>query len=440
MHISLSLLLVTSILSVARAASVSNQTLAALNYEKSTWATGSVLTDPFYQVPSDSGSATPGTLLKVENNLNTSLFTLPPSTALSRIVYQSQNFNGTNTPASAFVLWPYSPRSSADGYQLVSWVHGTSGFYPNCAPSHLRNLWQHFLAPFQLAHRGYVVVGPDYAGMGVGKDAAGKPIVHQYLAQPAGANDVFYSVQAAQQAFPSLSKNFVVAGHSQGAGITWNAAQRQALQLVKGYLGAVALAPVTEFLLEPESFAQALGALSTLSMASIYPGFNASQILSAAGQQLFTTIAQLGGCLATLETLYTPEPFLQPNWRSNPYVQAFAKTTGNGNRPISGPLLIMQGTADEALDFNTTVTVVNQTAALFPDSQIEFVQMPGVSHNGAMTSLQHVWLDWIADRFAGVELPKGLQTRTAQPAQLTGAYQFELDLYIGLANESYEAP
>lgn len=439
MRFSLPLLTAVAI-SAARAASVSNATLAALNYEKSTWATGSVLTDPFYQAPSDSSSAAPGTLLKIQKNVNTTVFTLPPGTALSRIVYQSKNFNGTNVPASAFILWPYSPRSSSDGYQVVAWAHGTSGFLPECAPSHLRNLWQQFLAPFQLAERGYVVVGPDYAGMGVSKDADGTPIVHQYLAQPANANDIFYAVEAAQQAFSSLSTNFVVAGHSQGAGVVWNAAQRQVQQPVKGYLGAVALAPVTQLLLEPENIAEGLGLLSTLSLTSIFPDFNASQVLSRFGQQVFATIDQLGGCLATLETLYSPNPFLQPNWRSNPYVQAFANMTGNGGRPVSGPLLVVQGTADEALSFNTTATVVNQTAAMFPDAQIEFVQVPGVSHNGAMTSVQWLWMDWIADRFAGVKQPRGLKTRTMQAAQPIGAYQFELNWFVGLANESFEAP
>lgn len=72
----------------------------------------------------------------------------------------------------------------------------------------------------------YVVVAADYAGLGVGKDALGKPTVHEYLASSSHAHDVFYSVQAAQTSFPELSKHFVIIGHSQGGGVAWAAAQR----------------------------------------------------------------------------------------------------------------------------------------------------------------------------------------------------------------------
>lgn len=71
-------------------------------------------------------------------------------------------------------------------------------------------------------------MAPDYAGLGVHKDATGEPITHQYLACPSHVNDIFYGVKAAQQAFPELSQNFVVIGHSQGGGAAWAVAQRQA--------------------------------------------------------------------------------------------------------------------------------------------------------------------------------------------------------------------
>lgn len=71
-----------------------------------------------------------------------------------------------------------------------------------------------------------MVVATDYAGLGVGLDEKGDKILHEYLASPAAANEVVYSVQAARQAFPELSKDFVVMGHSQGGGAAWAVAQR----------------------------------------------------------------------------------------------------------------------------------------------------------------------------------------------------------------------
>lgn len=52
-------------------------------------------------------------------------------------------------------------------------------------------------------------------------------------------------MQAAQSAFKVLSKQFVITGHFQGGGAPWEAAQRQFLMPVDGYMGSVAGSPVT---------------------------------------------------------------------------------------------------------------------------------------------------------------------------------------------------
>ena len=122
----------------------------------------------------------------------------------------------------------------------------------NPAPSNYATLSQHFLAPFQLAAQGYVVVGPDYTGIGVHKHASGEPIVHEYLASPAHANHIVYAVQAAQKNFPELSQDLVAIGHSQGGGAACATAQRQVDKPVPGYLGGVAILPMTTILDQPE--------------------------------------------------------------------------------------------------------------------------------------------------------------------------------------------
>lgn len=135
----------------------------AIQFERSNWATGSVHRDPFYEVLSESATQPPGSPLKVEEYTNTSLYTLPPNVALSRILFQSETFNGSAVPASAYILWPWMPRRDPQTgkYAVVGWAHGTSGVYGECAPSHIRNLWYQYSAPYILALQGYVVVGPD---------------------------------------------------------------------------------------------------------------------------------------------------------------------------------------------------------------------------------------------------------------------------------------
>ncbi|KAL8886214.1 MAG: hypothetical protein Q9215_006050 [Flavoplaca cf. flavocitrina] len=156
-------------------------------------------------------------------------------------------------------------------------THRTAGVHENCAPSNTKTLWQNWLAPFPLALHCYVTFAPDYAGLGVGRTADGNKTIHQYMANPAQANDIVFGVQAAQQAFLKLSSNFVVLGHSQGGGAAWAVAQRQAQNPVKGYLGAVAASPITNILELPTSshnLAPVLSIFATPTMQQLFPDFD----------------------------------------------------------------------------------------------------------------------------------------------------------------------
>lgn len=139
----------------------------AIQFERTNWAGGSVYADPFYQAAPNSSHLPPGSLLTLEDITNTSLYTLPPNVALSRITFQSEDLNGTRTPASAYILWPWMARGDPKvpgKYAVVGWAHGTSGGFGECAPSHIRNLWYQYSGPYIAALQGYVVVAPDYAG------------------------------------------------------------------------------------------------------------------------------------------------------------------------------------------------------------------------------------------------------------------------------------
>ena len=185
----------------------------AVDFERSNWATGSVLDDPFYIIPSNASGALPGSILKVQQDANATDFTLPPQVAISRFIFQTEDLNGTCVPNSAFVLWPWMPRrfDNVSGVPVIVWGHGTSGISVEAGPSHMQDLWYQYASPFTLALQGYAVIAPDFAGLGINKTAGGEFIPHQWGANPAGANDMFYAVQAAQQAWPTeLSEEFVI--------------------------------------------------------------------------------------------------------------------------------------------------------------------------------------------------------------------------------------
>lgn len=414
---------------------------AAWNFEQSTWATGSVTSDQFYTVPPTSLSALPGTLLKVDEAPDTAKFTLPPSTALSRILYQTRTLNGKAVPASAFVLWPYSPRRQPDGsIPVVSWAHGTSGLFGDQGPSHLKGLSFQFGAPYTLALQGYVVVGADYAGLGANRTAEGQTVPHEFLANPAHANDLFYSVQAAQAAFPPLSKQFVILGHSQGGGAAWAAAQRQAVERVEGYLGAVAASPVTN-LFELPADGPLFGILTTFvvyALQYLYPEFDYRDILTEQAAMRWELYLQLKAGDGVGFSVLLGIDLLKPDYAQNPYLRDFVSKTSNGDKAIAGPLLVLQGLADVNIDARTTTRAVQATCKAFPRSALQYQTWEGVTHNPIMFAAQQVWLQWIADRFAGLPVGSGCQERKHRPFLPQQRYQEDANWIVEEETEIYK--
>lgn len=326
----------------------------AVDFERSNWATGSVLDDPIYCLPDNASSAIPGDVLKVEQQTNATKFTIPPNIAISRFMYQTETFNGSSIPATAFVLWPWMPRhfDNVSGIPTVAWAHGTSGLHSECAPSHLQNLWYQYSAPFTLALQGYAVVGVDYAGLGINKTADGTAITHQWGAHQAGANDIFYAIEAAQKAWPSeLSPEFAVMGHSQGGGVAWASAQRQLQKPVPGYLGSVAGSPTTDFSafvsIPAQYIAPQLGWLAP-TVGSIFPDFQLGDWLSPAGLQAQQLYRDLGGCQSVDTEAFGEQGvnYANPEWNETWYASAFNQLISVDGKPFAGPLLVLQGTAD----------------------------------------------------------------------------------------------
>lgn len=482
-------------------ASVVPDVLIAVDFERSNWAGNSARLDPFYttlppatNANTSSGSGVSykeaGIPLKVQNKVETTLYTLPPGVALSRLLYTTRNQNGTILPASAYVLWPWSVSSNfkssskskkRSSFPIVAWGHGTSGWSAECGPSHIRNLWYQFGAPFTLALQGYVVVAPDYAGLGVEKNIDGEFIPHQYASVDAAGSDLLYAVRAARKAWKAElgSSSFVVMGHSQGGGAAWGAAKLLATpsskmmaaeDLSDGYLGAIAGSPAVNY--SPLMLSGAAPDTQTspvitflltaigFGMPSIFPSFRLSYWLTAKGVARANLLQRLQGCLSTAIQLYSTDEtdLLRPDWKNSTdeqgrgvawYLAAFLNaTTITGREKIKGPLLVLQGTVDptvpEAL-VSATVNASCAVAAAARDTTIDYVRFKDVSHTPVMYVAQQVWLDWLADRFAGVEARKGCRYENLEPVLTSsageeggpGAYQKEIGYYFQWPAYSY---
>ncbi|VUC30433.1 unnamed protein product [Clonostachys rosea] len=368
-----------------------------IRFEQTNWATGSVINDPFYMdLPANATTAPAGSLLKLEAFTNTSTYTIAPSLALSRSIYQSKTLNGTIVPVSAYILWPYHALGGAKAAPLVSWGHGTAG-----------------LVAESLA--GYAVVATDYAGLGVPFYPYGSRITHQYVASPAGGNDILYAAQAARSAFPDqLTEEFVVYEHSQGGGTAWAAAQQQIELQIPGYLGTIAGSPVTNTTMLVKTTGQALAMI-------IWPDMNIAEMLTTRGQALLTLVEEIQGCSVAVNTALSgtleadptaalmKDGFVDSYWASS-----FANLTTVGGQHFVGPMLVFHGTNDTILPEALTALSFKQTCASFPERELRYVVAQGVDHVATSYATQQIWLKWLEDRFISKNKGGGHAARSTE--------------------------
>lgn len=403
----------------------------AHEFELSYRAHPTIAGDTFYDVPADSANKEAGTLLKLEKETDTSIYTLAPNLALSRFMYQSKTSTGSLVPVSGYVLWPYAARAHRNGFPVAVWAHGTSGSSAECAPSNIQNLWHHFQSPYQLALFGYVVVATDYAGLGVARDAAGHATIHEYITGSAQANDVYYSILAARQAFPELSQDFVVLGSSEGGGAAWAFAEKLVHEPLNGHLGTVALSPITRMLDLPqdEPIIPFLLLYLTPTLIKNYGPFEPEDIFTPKGLEAYKILYELEGCSTVIYQLLGQD-ILKEGWQNNTAVQAYQKVGANGGRAISGPMLVIQGGSDPIIYTPTVEAAIKNTVERFPNSNIEYHLLPNVTHAPAMYAGLPIYIDWMSARFAGNQVKPGYQSKTAQLARPAASQQAEANWFI----------
>ncbi|KUL82646.1 hypothetical protein ZTR_09081 [Talaromyces verruculosus] len=365
----------------------------------------------FYEAPSNfSSKLSPGSILTMEPVTELANYSIPSGVTMSRIIYTTNDQNGTTLPASAYILWPYTPlETTGKGYPMVAWAHGTSGVLRGCAPSNYRNLQYHFQAPFALALQGMVVVAPDYAGLGVDTLPNGQKIGHPWLNGPAQANDLANAVLAARKAFPSLltaNGPFVAMGHSQGRGATWAFAEKQVKEPIAGYKGSVAIAPPTRtidhlkkaFSNITEPWAQVIIAGQPKLIAAVtsaFPAYNYTGLTSVSYDRSFNVLEPLDGCPQLVRRTHGP---------------GICQVVRKWSETIKGPLLIVSGEADIVVPLDTVESAVDDTCTMLKqehwNESLVLVTYSAMDHFPSIQASQMKWLPWIKDRLTGAPAPK----------------------------------
>jgi len=174
------------------------------------------------------------------------------------------------------------------------------------------------------------------------------------------------------------------------------------------------------------------------------------------GLHALQTLLEIQGCNAVTDSLFLPpilnNTALWPAWKENSYYQLFSNLTVNGGKQISGPLLIVHGESDQTVNITMTESAVRKTRPFLGrvgdmgdgKGSIEFLKMANSDHTPALTGSQPLWMDWIRARFAGEEVNVDAETGYREErieglrGEEMGAYQGELNWFVGLATEGYE--
>lgn len=128
------------------------------------------------------------------------------------MTYKMLGINNKEVQATALVFTPKGV-PPVGGWPIVAWAHGTTGVADVCAPS--RNVMDENVKTMitQLLAQGYVVVAPDYEGLG---EPSGKEI-HPFLNVKSEAYSITDAVVAAKSYLGAkAATRWVAVGHSQG--------------------------------------------------------------------------------------------------------------------------------------------------------------------------------------------------------------------------------
>ncbi len=161
---------------------------------------------------------------------------LSGASSIKIMSYNMVNVQGKTAEATALVMFPKVTQPK-DGYRVVVWEHGTVGVGDSCAPSNNTINPRFKILADTLLAAGYVVIAPDYEGLGTRG-------IHPYLNLGSEAKSAIAAVKAAKDQYGSqLNSSWMSIGQSQGGHASLGTAEFANND--SNYKGAVAAAPAS---------------------------------------------------------------------------------------------------------------------------------------------------------------------------------------------------
>ncbi len=363
----------------------------------------------FYTPPSPLPGGPPGTIVRTEPVADA-----PDGSGEWKILYVSTSFTGARTAVSGLLFVPDGP-APAGGRRIVASTHGTIGVASYCAGSNLgRRYWPGIDGLREFLAAGYVVVAPDYQGLGT----AGP---HPYLVGNPEAWATLDAVRAARRFPPAQAGDeFAVFGASQGGQAALFTGQDAAsyapdMKLV----GVAAAAPASDlerlFASNPNSPVTRVLSAYTLDMWSrVYPQLRLDQVATPVARPIIKRIASV--CIAVDEkatiaagllTQLLRISYLRKNpWEIQPWKGLIASNSP-GHARIAAPILITQGDDDKLVTPGITRAFVEELCR--QGEQVSYRTYPGVDHIHAGPETAPDVAAWIAARFLHRPAPSTCQ-------------------------------
>jgi pimeloyl-ACP methyl ester carboxylesterase len=340
-------------------------------------------------------AVSPGTVLV---NVSTTLpAELTPLATGRRIAYVSTSVTGSTITATGLVITPKTNKKN----KTVVWGHGTTGLADKCAPSASQAVFwpEARQAIAALLTRGYTVAAPDYPGLGT-------PQAHPYLVGLSEARAMIDSVKAARNLDSALTTSYAVDGHSQGG-----QAALFAGQIAPGYDGALvlkgvsAIAPVSNAQifapLVPGTPGQGYLVMALYGLNAIDPTFNPNSVLAAPAKAKSSVLTT--GCLYEILAAYAPltaDQLLVGGALPDAVLTKLATWVNPAQTGPTAPILLVQGTDDEAVPYFLTADVLLDQLQAYNSATVTFVPVSGANHDGAVFSTTTQVADWVAARLA----------------------------------------
>jgi pimeloyl-ACP methyl ester carboxylesterase len=344
--------------------------------------------------PAASAAVAPGTVLSA--TAATLPAELAPLATGKRIQYASTDISGGTITVTGLVLTPKTNKK----LKTVAWAHGTTGLADQCTPSTNQNVfWPEARAAVaELLKRGWTVAATDYPGLGTAA-------AHPYLIGNSEARAVIDSVKAARNLDTTLSTQYAIDGHSQGG-----QAALFAGQLAPSYDGAlvlrgvVGIAPVSNAdliaPLIPGTPGQGYLVMALFGLSVVESSLSPLAPLATPARQRVTVLQT--GCLTEILNAYaalTPEQLLVNGVLPPAIIAKLAQYDNPAQTAPSAPMLIVQGTDDEAVPYDITAGPLLDELHAY-NQPVQFVPIQGADHDGSVFASVTLVANWIATRFA----------------------------------------